>query len=189
MIEVEIRTKISNILPIKRRLKKLKIRYLKSFHQIDRIFGHKKFLNEKNIIVDGGIVARIRTVNNRSFLEFKEIRRKSGAFEITSELADVNFGITLLKKLGYKEAFSVDKKRITYKYKSFNIDIDSVKKLGNFIEIERNIKSKKRVYQVRKECIDLLSKICPNYKIENKKYGDLLQEQINKRSKKLESRS
>jgi len=180
MIEVEIRAKVDNFDNIKKKLEEMKAVHQKSVHQIDKIFGHPMFLDSKNMIIEGGIVPRIRSVNNKCLLEFKEICRTSGGIELKSELSNIDLGIIFLNKLGFKEAFTIDKKRESYKYKNFVIDLDNVDKLGNFIEIERIVNLPEEKESARQECINLLALISPNSKIENKKYGDLMQELINK---------
>jgi len=95
------------------------------------------------------------------------------------ELTCINIGITFLNKLGFKETFTIDKHRESFSYKDFVIDLDSIDKLGNFIEIEKTISSADEKEEAREECINLLNSISPNSKIENKKYGDLMQELIN----------
>ena len=181
MIEVEIRARVKDFNKIKNELKDIGAEFSKSIHQIDKIFGHPKFLDENSMIIEGGIVPRIRCVNNNCLIEFKEINRKSGAgMEIKSEISDVNLGVDFLNKLGFKEAFTVDKKRQSYKYKDFSIDLDEVEKLGFFVEIEKIVDSYNKKEIAKKECLELLKIISPESKIENKKYGDLMQEIINK---------
>ncbi len=184
MIEVEIRAKVDNFAEIKKKLKELKASLSKSVHQIDKIFGHPMFLDSKNMIVEGGIVPRIRSVNGKCSLQFKEICRTSGGIELKSEISNIDIGVTFLNKLGFKEAFTIDKHRESYKYKGFNIDLDNVDKLGCFIEIEKMVGSPAEKESAREECVRLLALISPNSKIENKKYGDLMQELINKKQDK-----
>jgi adenylate cyclase class 2 len=180
MIEVEIRAKVDNFDDIKNKLKELNAIPKKTVRLVDRIFGHPMFLDSKNMIIEGGIVPRIRSVNSKNKLEFKEISRKGGGIELESDLDNVDLGIEFLKKLGFKEAFTIDKKRESYEYKDFHIDLDNVNRLGCFIEIEKNIKSSKDKESTREECINLLKVLSPESKIEDRKYGDLMQELINK---------
>ncbi len=186
MIEVEVRAKVKDFDEIKGKLNEIGAELSESIHQIDKVFGHPKFLDENTMIVEGGISSRIRSVNNHCVLEFKEINRESGAgMEIKSEISDVNMGVKFLNKIGFEEAFTVDKKRQSYKYKDFSIDLDEVEKLGFFIEIEKMIKSDDEKEIAKKECLELLNIISPEGQIENKKYGDLMQEIINKEKQKI----
>ena len=181
MIEVEVRAKVKDFNEIKGRLNDIGAELSDSINQTDKIFDHPKFLDENNMIIEGGVVPRIRCVNNNCLLEFKEINRKTGAgIEIKSEIPDIKTGVDFLNKLGFKEAFTIDKKRQSYKYKDFSIDLDEVEKLGCFVEVEKIIKSIDEKDTAKKECVELLKIISPESQTENKKYGDLMQEIINK---------
>jgi adenylate cyclase class 2 len=180
MIEIEIRAKVKSFDELKHKLKEIKAKKKGTVRLVDRIFGHPMFLDSNNMIIEGGIVPRIRSVDSESKLEFKEIHRRGGGIELESELDNVNLGIEFLKKLGFKEAFTIDKKRESYEYRDFNIDLDNVSKLGHFIEIEKMVKSDDQKKQARKDCINLLEEISPGSEIEDRKYGDLMQELINK---------
>jgi adenylate cyclase class 2 len=178
MIEVEVRSRVENFDEIKKNLKHAK--FLKCEKQVDKVFGHPMFLDSQNKIIEGGIASRIRAIGDKRTLEFKEIMRKSGGIEIRSELKNLDIGIGFLKKLGFKEAFTISKTREEYSYNNFIISLDSVDKLGDFIEIEKIVDSPEEKENARKECIELLNLIFPDFKIEDKKYGDLMQEIINK---------
>lgn len=180
MIEVEIRARIKNSGEIKNELEKIGAKFIKTEKQTDRIFGHPMFLDSEKMIIEGGFSARIREVDNKKSLEFKEILRKSGGIEIKSELSSIDTGLKFLEKLGFKEAFVVSKLRELYSYNDFIICLDSVNQLGDFVEIEKMIESSEDINKVRKECIKLLKILSPSSQIENKKYGDLMQEILNK---------
>ena len=181
MIEVEIRAKIENNDSLKESLNSIGIQFIKTIKQEDRIFGHPKFLDENTKIIEGGLSARIRGVNNIFKLEFKEIVRQGGGIEISGDLDDAKEGIELLNKLGFEEAFAISKVRDIYKYNNFEIVLDHVEQLGNFIEIEKMVDSKEEIEKAREDCINLLNKISPESKITDEKYGDMMQNIINKK--------
>ena len=68
-----------------------------------------------------------------------------------------------------------------YSHNDFTICLDNVDRLGNFIEIEKLINFSDDKEEARKECGSLLHLLSPNSEIENKKYGDLMQEILNKK--------
>ena len=174
MIEIEIRAKVKNFDPIKKQLKKLKAEFVKTEKQADHIFGRDIDLDHEHKIIDGCFVARIREKDDKKSLEFKEIKRNGICMEFNSPLANLKSGINFLNKLDFKEAFTVSKIREIYKYLDFEICLDDVDQLGLFIEIEHP--------NSLQECLDLLKIIAPEAIIENKKYGDLMQELINKKN-------
>ncbi len=180
MIEVEIRAKIKDVGSIKESLNKMGIQFIKNVKQIDRIFGHPKFLDKENKIIKGGLVVRIREINDSCNLEFKEIVRQGGGFEIKAKLDNVDFGIELLEKLDFNEAFVISKTRDAYKYNDFEIAIDQVEQLGDFIEIEKVVSSREKIDKAREDCVKLLEQISPEAEITNEKYGDMMQNIINK---------
>jgi len=181
MIEVEIRARINDINSIKTRLSELGAEFVKSKKQVDRVFGHSHFLDENKFVIEGGLSSRIRQVDDKVSLDFKEICRKSGGIEVRSQLNSVETGLKFLEKLGFEEAFTVAKSREEYSYNDLILCLDKVALLGNFIEIEKTVNSSAEQEKAREECLELLNKIHPGLEIENKKYGDLMQEKINKK--------
>lgn len=179
MIEVEIRSKVEDVNEIKKRLGEIGAQFKGSKRQIDRIFGNKKFLDENTMIIEGGISARIRTVDDSHKLEFKEISRIGGGFEVVSQLSNPEIGIELLEKLDFTEAFTIAKQRETYSYEDFEVAVDNVEKLGCFIEIEKMIDYEADKEKAKVQCEELLHKLDENLAIEKRKYGDLMQELIN----------
>ncbi len=178
-IEVEVRAKVNNFNEIKKALEKIGANFVNSKKQIDKIFGSAKFLDSEHKIIEGGLSARIREVDGKRTLEFKEIVREKGGIELNCEVSTIEIAEKMLKKLDFEEAFTIEKTRETYSYKDFEIALDNVEQLGSFIEIEKSINSEEGMEEARKECVDLLDKISPGSKIETRKYGDLMQEIIN----------
>lgn len=180
MIEVEIRARIEDVEKIKNELKNIGAKFIKVEKQIDRIFGHPMFLDEDKMITEGGLSVRIREVGDKKTLEFKEILRTGGGIEIKSELSSVDVGLKFLNKLEFKEAFTISKSREIYSYKNFTVCLDKVDRIGEFIEIEKMVEIFENVNKAREECVKLLKILFPNFQIENRKYGDLMQEILNK---------
>ena len=176
MIEVEIRAKVNDFDIVKKRLKNMNTTFLKKEEQEDLIFGNEEFLDSNKMIIDGGLVARIRKIGENIFLEFKEIKRKSGGFEISSKIANKKHGLLLLEKLHFKESFTISKKREIFSYKDFVICLDKVNELGSFIEIEKEIFDESKKNEARIECTSLLKKLDERLTVENRKYGDMIQE-------------
>jgi len=185
-IEVEIRAKVNDFSEIKKALNKIGANFRKSETQIDKIFGVAKFLDSEHKIVEGGIVARIREVNGKRTLEFKEILREKGGIELNCEVANIEMAEKMLKKLDFEEGFTVKKSREIYSYQDSTICLDKVEQLGNFIEIEKmiSIDEENKKAEAKKGCLDLLNVLAPNSKVESRKYGDLMQELINQKNKK-----
>jgi len=179
MIEVEIRARIKDGDELRKKLEEIGAIFDKTEKQVDRIFGNSMFLNSDNMIIEGGLSARIREIGDKKTLEFKEILRQKGGMEIESVLDNVEIGLKFLEKLKFKESFTISKSREIYFYNDLMICLDSVVSLGEFIEIEKMIDSSGDEKKAREECVDLLNILSPVAEIENKKYGDLMQEILN----------
>ena len=182
-IEVEIRAKVNAFTEIKKALNKTGAGFIKTEKQIDRIFGAAKFLDSNNMMIEGGIVARIREVDDKKTLEFKEISREKGGIELNCQVANVELAEKLLKKFDFEEAFAIKKSRESYSYKEFIICLDTVEQLGNFIEIEKMVSAEEEKEKAKEDCLGLLNVLAPDSQIEKRKYGDLMQEIINQQKK------
>ncbi|OIO61992.1 class IV adenylate cyclase [Candidatus Woesearchaeota archaeon CG_4_10_14_0_2_um_filter_33_10] len=180
MIEIEIKAEVKDIEKVKDNLKKADARFIKTEEQVDRIFGHSMFLDENKFITEGGLSARIRQVNDKKQIDFKEITRDKAGIEVSAEIGSVEDGLRFLKKLGFEEAFTLKKSRDVFQYNDFTICLDKVDKLGNFIEIEKLVYSNSEEEKIRQGCMELLNKLAPGSQVERRKYGDLIQELLNK---------
>lgn len=134
MQEIEIKFKVDDIDSIKNKLLKLGCVFSSDLIQKDTIF-----IPDLNDIAtgEGKIFIRIRKVNDKNELTLKrQSNSTSQSKEIEFEISNFDSAYDFLETLGLKEWVTVEKKRVTTKYKDFNICIDSVKRLGDFIEIE-----------------------------------------------------
>jgi len=180
MIEVEIRAKVNNFEKIRNELKKLNAEFIKQEKQADYIFGRAKDLDSEHKILEGHFVARIREKGDKRLLEFKEINRNGVGMEFSSSLSSIESGFNFLQKLDFEKSFSIIKNLESYKYQDFEICLDDVEQLGFFIEIEHSSKEDGDKTEALKKCQDLLNLIASGAILESKKYGDLMQELINK---------
>jgi adenylate cyclase class 2 len=182
MIEVEVKARVTSFREIRQALGE-KARFMGSTHQADTIFGHPNFLDQESKIVEGGIVSRIRESGDRKVLEFKEVRRDGKALELKHEITDPIKIREFLDKLGFKEAFTINKVRETFLYRDFMVCLDTVEQLGQFIEVEANIDPGKDPGEVWKQCFEVLKEFAPGAEVEHRKYGDLMQDIINQKAK------
>ena len=180
MIEVEIRAKVESFDNIKKKIEEIGANLEKTVKQADRVYGREKDLDSEHQLIDGSVSSRIREVGDRKTIDFKEILRTKGGFELNFKVTDISVAERFLQKLDFEEAFTVRKTRDKYSYKDFAICLDNVEKLGYFIEIEKTLESDAGAEEARNECIKLLNILAPNAQIENRKYGDLMQEIKNK---------
>jgi len=180
MIEVEIRAKVHDFGPIKAKLQELGAEFVVKENQADYIFGRDKDLDKEHKIIEGCFVARIREKGEKRLVEFKEIRRTGAGLEFSSPLPSLGAGLAFLEKLDFKKAFAVCKDREIYKYRDFEICLDEVEVLGKFIEVEHSDKQGEDKEKALSECKEFLGLIAPEAVLEPRKYGDLMQNIINK---------
>jgi adenylate cyclase class 2 len=179
MIEVEVKARVQSFRDIRESLGE-KARFMGSTHQADTIFGHPDFLDAENKVIEGGLISRIRESGDSKVLEFKEIKRDGKALELRHEITDPGKIKEFLGKLGFRESFTINKVRETFLYRDFLICLDTVERLGQFIEVEKFAGSEKEAGEAWKQCLEVLKEIFPEAEVEHRKYGDMMQELMNK---------
>ena len=133
-----------------------------SFEEIEKV----NLNNEKNKL--------IVTIKNRKIINHTEINEES---EFNIDYDDKDKFIEFAKYLNYFEFITKEKQSIIYEYKNVNIEINKVKSLGFFIEIEILVNDENK----RDIAILKLNEIFNEFnisqdKIENRLYIDLLLE-------------
>lgn len=180
MTEVEIKAKVKDFNLAKENLKILRAKHIKTEKLIDRIFGRDKDMDENHCHIEGTFNARIRACDDKMRVELKEIKRAGAGMEVSSPIFNIDDGVRFLQKLDYKEVFTISKIRETYELGDFEICLDEVDKLGKFIEIEHREKDGQNIEKALIECKEFLLQVDSSAEIIKKKYGDLMQEIINK---------
>ena len=69
-------------------------------------------------------------------MAFYENGKSGHCDEYKTEIEDIIQARKIFEALNFKFLVTVDKLRKTWKYKDYEIDIDSIKGLGDFVEIE-----------------------------------------------------
>jgi predicted adenylyl cyclase CyaB len=121
-IEIEIRAEAPA--DIVKTLKKLGAKKIREYSQLDKYYMFRE-----------GFIFRVR--NNRLFtIKCNIDNRDNGWYEWESEIKEAAKLQDILLKCGFKLFGIIDKKRQQYKYGEFEVNIDTVRGLGKFIEIE-----------------------------------------------------
>lgn len=150
-MEIEIRAKIGNPKKITSLLKKDK----------DVIFCGEK--TEKDIYfkhstdTDRKLVLRIRRTKSGDMLTFKAKSKGDDTAwpDVDLPLSDAKSLEKILRGSDYEEVITITKNRSTYTKKKFEINIDNIKELGWFIEIEGRGAQKERKH-IEKELNETL---------------------------------
>lgn len=137
-VEIEITLNIENNKPLMEFLEK-NAEFEKEKHQIDEYFSpaHRDFLDVRPVKE----WLRLRDVDGEYSINYKNWHYdKNGKSyhcdEYETKVEDLRQIKKILDILNFKSLVKVDKIRKTWIYKDYEIDIDSVKKLGDFVEVE-----------------------------------------------------
>jgi len=83
----------------------------------------------------------------------------------------------LLRENGFPLRMKKEKRCLSFRFKQFTIELNSVKSLGKFLEIEHLVRSKSQVPQARRGLVDLFGRLGFKPKdFERKFYIELLEE-------------
>ncbi len=137
-IEIEIQVKVENDKPLLDFLRK-NGQFQSEKHQVDEYFSpaHKDFLSVRPVKE----WLRLRDADGKYSINYKnwhyDDKGKSHyCDEYEAEIEDLGTLKKILGSLNFKSLVIVDKVRGIWVYKDYEIGIDSVKSLGNFVEIE-----------------------------------------------------
>jgi adenylate cyclase class 2 len=161
-IEIEIKVNIEKSNPLIDFLEK-NAKFKSKNHQIDEYFSpaHRDFTSVRPV----NEWLRLRDSEGKYSINYKnwyrdQKGRTSYCDEYETEIGDLNKFKKILNVLNFKPLTKVDKSRKTWVYKDYEIDIDSVKKLGDFVEIEYIGKDEKvNPEEITEKMINLLKKI------------------------------
>jgi adenylate cyclase class 2 len=135
MNEIEIKVRFDNLEQIVEKFKEIGCVFSEPKRQEDIIFLDAKMTEYK--IVEGTIVLRIRNENGKyTFTIKQQLGRDLSSKEYEVEISNATSMYAMLQLMGFKELVRVNKTRLKGKYKSYNLCIDNVERLGNFLEIE-----------------------------------------------------
>ncbi|MEK7114948.1 MAG: class IV adenylate cyclase [Patescibacteria group bacterium] len=160
-IEIEIQVKIENIKPLLIFLKKSG-QFKSEEKQIDQYFtpAHRDFLAVRPVKE----WLRLRNSNGVYSVNYKNWQyNKKGeglyAEEYETKIADLEKVKSIFQILNFKKLINVDKKRKIWNYKNWEISLDSVKGLGDFVEIEFIGKNRKDPKKIMIEMINFLKEL------------------------------
>jgi len=158
--EIEIQVRVENRQTLITFLEKNGV-FKKESNQVDEYFSpvHRNFIEIRPIKE----WLRLRKSNNKYSINYKNWyyddsgKSLSVCDEYETLVGDITQLEKIFKALNFKSLVKVDKKRKVWEYKDFEIAIDTVKNLGDFIEIEyigKNEKIDPKVIQ--QEMLDFL---------------------------------
>lgn len=131
------------------------------------------YSNQKKII-------RIRKLNNlEKIVTFKKkILDNNHTVEINKEIEfkidSINNFLTLIKELKFKKLYKKIKKSLIYQTNNLNVEINEIKNLGFFLEIEKIINNQNDIDLAKKEIDNIINQFGLKENIETRPYSELL---------------
>ena len=161
-IEIEIQVEVEKSAPLLKFLKD-KATFQGENFQIDKYYTpqHKDFLKKRP--VDEWL--RLRKENEKMSITYKnwhrdKNKRSTHADEFESQIEKIDQLEKIFKVLDFKHITTVHKKRTIWNWKKYEIALDKIKGLGNYVEIEYKGKEKKvNPKKITAEMIDFLKEI------------------------------
>ncbi|MDB5203998.1 MAG: putative Adenylyl cyclase CyaB [Candidatus Taylorbacteria bacterium] len=136
MREIEVKARLINKDGVVSKLESLGCVFEEPKTQHDMVYVEK--VGDINTFSSNKIFLRIRKSNNKIIFTLKTNGENSlSKIEHEIEINSEGEMESILKLLKYLPAVTVNKKRITTHYKEFEICVDNVEDLGDFIEVER----------------------------------------------------
>lgn len=137
MREIEIKLRVNNLEELENKLRDSGLAISKELEQHDTIYTNDpEIFNHAG--KEGHIVMRIRKQNGISLLTLKQqLTYEMDNIEYETEIKDSEIMYNILLKLGWKPEVEVKKKRKKGKLGEYEICLDRVEQLGDFIEIEK----------------------------------------------------
>ncbi|EEF56198.1 class IV adenylate cyclase [Borreliella burgdorferi] len=131
------------------------------------------YSNQKKII-------RIRKLNTlEKIVTFKKkILDNNHTVEINKEIEfkidSINNFLTLIKELKFKKLYKKIKKSLIYQTNNLNVEINEIKNLGFFLEIEKIINNQNDIDLAKKEIDNIINQFGLKENIETRPYSELL---------------
>ncbi|WP_434245382.1 class IV adenylate cyclase [Borreliella burgdorferi] len=131
------------------------------------------YSNQKKII-------RIRKLNTlEKIVTFKKkILDNNNTVEINKEIEfkidSINNFLTLIKELKFKKLYKKIKKSLIYQTNNLNVEINEIKNLGFFLEIEKIINNQNDIDLAKKEIDNIINQFGLKESIETRPYSELL---------------
>jgi len=146
-MKIEIKFKIYDLNFLKQKLVSIKAKKISKKREHDFYFD-----TSDKVLSKRGILCRLRKIDTSGLLTIKGKKRKTKYFKIKDEVEievnDFQKAKSCLETLGFKITGGKEKVRELYLYKNTKICIDTLSRIGSYIEIEG---TKRNIIEVSKK--------------------------------------
>lgn len=163
-IEIELKYKIKNQAAVDTKLKNIGAKFIKEFYCIDTYF----MVPENK---DGKKYLRVREVKGEMKIAFFHTISPTHSEEWETPIDNAVIVKEILQKIGHELDVVVEKSRKVYRYENSEIVVDTVKDLGNYIEIESP-----SLEELEK--IEKIFEFTKSMRIDDRGYPDMIRENL-----------
>jgi len=158
MREIEIKLKVNDLSAIEKKLKELGCLLSENILQHDVIYSLKDKQAEFNKSKEGDIIIRIRKQDDVAQLNLKkQMSYEMDNIEYETEIKNPEAVHQMLMLLGWTPTVEVRKVRRKGKLSDYEICLDEVEELGNYIELEKLTSDSDDPNKVRQELFEALT--------------------------------
>jgi len=179
MREIEIKLKVENFEELEKKLTEAGYIFSGPISQHDTVYTYNNSVSFQEA-KEGHIAIRIRHEDDKFELNLKQQRSSQlDNLEYETEVKDANEIHQMLLVLGWKPETEVKKIRKKAKMGEYEICLDRVEKLGDYIELEKMTDENANPEEIRKELFEKLIPFGLSEKDEETKGYDILIHQLN----------
>ncbi len=174
-MEIEVKVKVENLEEVKKKLESIGAKFGSPKKQVDNYYKQKG--KEMELQKAGSFLLRIRSENEKSILTMKLLTGKQGVWEeYETEISNKKDMERILEKLGFVKVISKVKTREQGKLNEFEVNLDKIEGLGDFVEFELISDNSE---EAKKRILRLIEKLkLPKENIIHKGYARLLFEKM-----------
>ncbi|MBN1385627.1 class IV adenylate cyclase [Candidatus Woesearchaeota archaeon] len=129
-----LRARIESLEEVKQKLLDIGTLFCGSTTQVDHYF--KPIGQEQSIQKPGAFIIRVRDEVDKKSINLKKLRAHGDWIEHYVEIKNASEMNSMLREMNFTEIFTIFKDRIMAQLDDFEINIDNIKGLGTFLEIE-----------------------------------------------------
>jgi adenylate cyclase class 2 len=160
MREIEIKLKAKNFENLEKSLNDKGVFLSQPVTQQDVIYTLNNSTKEFDVAEENDVVIRIRYLKDRAILTLKkQCSSESDNLEYETEVKEPEQIHGILLTLGWKPIIEVNKVRRKGRLEEYEICLDQVEKLGNFVELEKLAADDANPEQIREELFRELERL------------------------------